>query len=121
MALPFCETFKVYFYFLSLVLIERKATLFIVILVIEVSKGICNEDSLAYATAHRIAHELLAIEAHLMNERNNADHFKPSIYAEISVVYQHTSSTIISKAILMSQNSLLSIMTLFVGWKTNRA
>jgi hypothetical protein len=57
----FCEAFKIYFYSLPLVPIERKATLFIVILMIEASKGICNEDHLAYiyATAHRIAHELI--------------------------------------------------------------
>ena len=54
----FCEAFKIYFYSLLLVPIGRKATLFIVILMIEVSKCIRNDDLLAYATAHRIAHKL---------------------------------------------------------------
>jgi hypothetical protein len=62
-----------------------------------------------------------SIEAHLTVERSNADHLKPSIHAEISVVYRHTSSTMISEQISVNQNYVLSIMRLFVGWKENRA
>ena len=57
--IDFRKVFNIYFNSLSLVPIGRKATLFIAIWMIEVSKGIRNEDLLAYATAHRIAHELL--------------------------------------------------------------